>query len=64
MVFLGFFFFFFFAILWHTELPYMSCPGIELVPPSVEAQSLNHWTTREVLLGILKMKFFYEIILD
>ena len=24
-------------------------PGIEPVPPAVEAQSLNHWTTREVL---------------
>ena len=24
------------------------CPGIEPVPPAVEAWSLNHWTTREV----------------
>ena len=24
-------------------------PGIEPVPPAVEAQSLNHWTAREVL---------------
>ena len=23
-------------------------PGIELVPPTVEAQSLNYWTAREV----------------
>ena len=23
-------------------------PGIEPVPPAVEARSLNHWTTREV----------------
>ena len=23
-------------------------PGIELVPPAVEAQSPNHWTAREV----------------
>ena len=23
-------------------------PGIESMPPAVEAQSLNHWTTREV----------------
>ena len=23
-------------------------PGIELMPPAVEAQSLNHWATREV----------------
>ena len=25
-----------------------SRPGMEPVPPAVEAQSLNHWTTREV----------------
>ena len=25
-------------------------PGIEPMPPAVEAQSLNHWTAREVLL--------------
>ena len=24
-------------------------PGIKPVPPAVEAQSPNHWTTREVL---------------
>ena len=24
-------------------------PGIELMPLAVETQSLNHWTTREVL---------------
>ena len=24
-------------------------PGIELKPPAVEAQSLNHWPTREYL---------------
>ena len=23
-------------------------PGVELVPPEVEAQSLKHWTIREV----------------
>jgi len=23
------------------------CPGAEAVPPAVEAQSPNHWTTRE-----------------
>ena len=23
-------------------------PGIELVPPAVEARCLNHWTAREV----------------
>ena len=29
----------------HAELPR---PGIELVPPALEVQSLNHWTTWEV----------------
>ena len=24
--------------------------GIKLTPPAVEAHSLNHWTTREVLI--------------
>ena len=29
-------------------------PEVEPVPPAVEAQSLNHWTAREVLvMGIL-----------
>ena len=31
-------------------------PGIEPVPPAVEAQSLNHWTTREAPLFI---SFYY-----
>ena len=29
----------------HVELPQ---PGIEPMPPALEAQSLNHWTTREL----------------
>ena len=35
-------FFFFFEIL-------VLQPGIEPMPPAVEAQSLNHWTSSEVL---------------
>ena len=27
-------------------------PGIEPTPPAVEAQSLNHWTAREVPVNI------------
>ena len=34
-------------------------PGIEPVPPPWEAQSRNHWTTREVL----KMVLFWPIFL-
>ena len=32
-------------------------PGIEPTPPALEAQSLNHWTAREVPL-IFLMKYF------
>ena len=28
-------------------------PGIEAMLPAVEAQSLNHWTTREILSSLL-----------
>ena len=28
-------------------------PGIEPVPPTLESQSLNHWTAREVLYAFL-----------
>ena len=30
----------------HAELPWL---GIKAMLPAVEAQSINHWTTREVL---------------
>ena len=35
-------------MLWGFFWPH-SAPGIEPVPPAVEAQSLNHWTPGEVL---------------
>ena len=35
--------------MWHAELPQ---PGIEPMPPALEARSLNHWTTREVLYHV------------
>ena len=31
-------------------------PGIEPVPPAVEARSLNHWTTREVPAHLFQMR--------
>ena len=34
----------------HGEL---SRPGVEAMSPAVEGQSLNHWTTREVLFSVL-----------
>ena len=40
-------FFFVFAMLcgmWDLS----SRPSVELVPPAMDAQSLNHWTIREV----------------
>ena len=43
------------GVLWgFFWLRYKACgmlvpqPGVEPAPPAVEAQSLNHWTTREV----------------
>ena len=33
-------------------------PRIEPMPPALEAQSLNHWTTREVLIHCLYISFF------
>ena len=47
----GFFLFFFFlcCAVRHVELPR---PGIEPMPPALGAQSLNHWTTREVLCEV------------
>ena len=32
-------------------------PGIEPVPPALEAEGLNHWTAREVLNYILKAPY-------
>ena len=43
--FLSFFFFFGCAAACRILVPQ---PGIEPVPPAVEAWSPNHWTTREV----------------
>ena len=40
------FFFFFGHTSKHAVL--VPQPGIELVPPVVEVQSLTHWTTREI----------------
>ena len=32
-------------------------PGIEPVPPALEAQSLNHWTAREVPIVSFSLDF-------
>ena len=39
-------FFFFGGVAFGILIPR---PGIKPMPPAVEARSLNHWTTREVL---------------
>ena len=44
-----FFFFFFFSHKAYGIL--VPRPGTEVVPPALEAQSLNHWTTGEVPCG-------------
>ena len=45
-----FFFFFFFLFFWLHHAAYgilVPHPGIEPVPPAVEARSPNHWASRE-----------------
>ena len=37
-----------------------SWPGIEPTPPTLEAQSLNQWTIREVLKTILKYEMHFS----
>ena len=45
------FFFFFFGLSLTACKILVLQPGIEPMPPTVKAQSLNHWITREVPLG-------------
>ena len=40
--------FFFFRLCYAARGILIPPPGIELRPPALEAQSLNHWTTRKV----------------
>ena len=45
------FFFFFKNVSWPHQTAHrilVHLPEIELTPPALEAQSLNHWTNREV----------------
>ena len=50
-----FFLKFFGCAMWHVGIT-VPQPGIEPMPPAVEAWNLNHWTAREV------PKFFYFLI--
>ena len=38
--------------MWHVGI-LVRWPGIEPLPPTLGAQSLNHWTTRKVPLQLL-----------
>ena len=42
-------FLFYFLATWRGLRDLVPQPRIELTPPAVEAWSLNHWATREVL---------------
>ena len=55
-------FFFFFFLPQDVALRILAPqPGIEPMPPAVEVQSLNHWTTREVLWWfLLKISFIKQ----
>ena len=46
-------FIFFFVATPHGTCDLSSQPGIEPVPTTLESQSLNHWTAREVLYSFL-----------
>ena len=48
----------YFWLLRATREILVSQPRIELMPPAVEAQSLNYWTIREVSIYFL-IKFLY-----
>ena len=51
ILFYVFILFFFFFLPHHAVYRILiSRPGIEPMPPAVKAQSLNHWTSREILL--------------
>ena len=47
---LGIRFFFSGCNLWHGEAVLVPQPGMEPTPPALAAQSINPWTTREVLV--------------
>ena len=54
---------FFFSTFWpHREAwrILVPQPGIEPVPPAVEAQCLNHWTTREVPHDLQNDNFYWS----
>ena len=53
--------FFFFLLCCAAYGILVAQPGIKPVPPAVEAQSPNHWITREVLKLILL--YFLKLIL-
>ena len=42
--------------LWHVRI-LVPQPGVEPVPPAVEAQSLNHWTARQVPDSVIHIHF-------
>ena len=48
----------YFWLLRETHEILVPQPGIELMPPAVETQSLNYWTIREVSTHFL-IKFLY-----
>ena len=61
-------FFFFFFWSYHVACKILvPWPGIEPMPPALEAQSLNHWTAREVLpfffWSIFSEKSYYNAFL-
>ena len=59
------FLFFKLFIFWPHLIVYrisVPCPGIEPEPPALEAQSLNHWTTRELPMLFIFKQLYWDII--
>ena len=45
--------------LHHTAFRIFPRPGIEPMPPALEAQNVNHWTAREVLDSVILYLFIF-----
>ena len=57
----------FFFVFWlcHTACGILFLwPGIELVPPTLEVWSLNHWTAREVPKNDFFFFFYFGVVLS
>ena len=52
-LFIYLFIYYLFIVMWHMGSYLVPPPGVEPPPSALEAQSLNHWTAREVPDGLV-----------